>query len=744
MPPSSVGRVTASDAAATTTSSPSPTRVVLSRDRSDVDRAAEAEQVGTDTTDPDLAGAEGVGTAPSPEATTIPLHLLEETLPEGVLPFGRIPVQNVRPLVDGGTRPAKSVEHEEFIVAAQVFREGHDAVNATAVLTDPDGVDHQFPMHVDNAGLSWWSATVAADRPGWWTYRVEGWSDPWGTWVHDATIKVEADVDAELMLEEGARLLERCLAEQGDLKGSPIAEAVAVLRDTDRPAVDRLHTATSGPMRTWFTRHPLREMVSPSPAYRLLVERELALFGAWYEMFPRSEGAYFDDEAKEWRSGTLRTAAERLRAIARMGFDVVYLTPIHPIGTTARKGKNNTLDAGPGDPGSPYAIGSPDGGHDSIHPDLGTFDDFDLFVRAARRNGLEVALDIALQASPDHPYVETHPEWFTTRADGTIAYAENPPKKYQDIYPLNFDNDPAGAYAEMRRVIQVWIDHGVTLFRVDNPHTKPVQFWQWLIADVAKDHPEIIWLSEAFTKPAMMHSLAKAGFQQSYTYYAWRNLRSELEEYLRELAGEASAFMRPSFWPTTHDILTPYMQYGGPTAWTLRAALAATLVPTYGIYSGYELMENVARQGAEEQVDNEKYEYKNRRWDDYEKGGPKDGQSLSGYLTKLNAIRKAHPALRWLRNIRFHSADDENLLVFSKSRVVGGRRDTILVVANLDPHATRGSWVHLDMSALALGWDDQFRARDLITEQTWIWRQSSWVRLGPETHPVHIIEVRSI
>ena len=443
-------------------------------------------------------------------------------------------------------------------------------------------------------------------------------------------------------------------------------------------------------MRTWFARHPFREMVSPSPAYRLLVERELALFGAWYEIFPRSEGAYLDPETGQWRSGTLRTAAERLRAIAAMGFDVVYLTPIHPIGSTARKGKNNTLNAGPSDPGSPYAIGSPDGGHDSIHPDLGTFDDFDLFVRAARRNGLEVAVDIALQASPDHPYVETHPEWFTTRADGTIAYAENPPKKYQDIYPLNFDNDPAGAYAEMRRVIQVWIDHGVTLFRVDNPHTKPVQFWQWLIADVAKDHPEIIWLSEAFTKPAMMHSLAKAGFQQSYTYYAWRNMRWELEEYLRELSGESAAYMRPAFWPTTHDILTPYMQYGGPTAWALRAALAATLVPTYGIYAGYELMENVARQGAEEQVDNEKYEYKDRRWEDYEPGGAKAGQSLIPYLTKLNAIRKAHPALRWLRNIRFHSSDDENIIVFSKSRVVEGRRDTILVVANLDPHATRG------------------------------------------------------
>jgi starch synthase (maltosyl-transferring) len=742
--------VTAPDAAATTTPTASSSRNSrFGASGTDADARSDGADL-QDTTDIDIAGAEGVGTAPGPEATTKPLELLRAVLPEGVAPFGRIPVQNVRPLVDGGTRPAKSVEHEEFIVAAQVFREGHDAVNATAVLTDPDGVDHHFPMKVDNAGLSWWSATVAADRPGWWTYRVEGWSDPWGTWLHDATIKVEAGVDPELMLEEGARMLERSLqaetSDDGDQvdPDSPVPDAITVLRDANRPPLARLRFASSPEMRSWFARHPFREMVSPSQAYRLLVERELALFGAWYEMFPRSEGAYYDEEAGRWRSGTLRTAAERLRGIARMGFDVVYLTPVHPIGTTARKGKNNSLDAQPGDPGSPYAIGSPDGGHDSIHPDLGTFEDFDLFVRAARRNGLEVALDIALQASPDHPYVKTHPEWFTTRADGTIAYAENPPKKYQDIYPLNFDNDPAGAYAEIRRVIQVWIDHGVTLFRVDNPHTKPVQFWQWLIADVAKDHPEIIWLSEAFTKPAMMHTLAKAGFQQSYTYYAWRNLRWELEEYLRELAGEAAAYMRPSFWPTTHDILTPYMQYGGPTAWTLRAALAATLVPSYGIYSGYELMESVARQGAEEQVNNEKYEYKNRSWEDYDKGGIKEGQSLAGYLGKLNAIRKAHPSLRWLRNIRFHTADDENVLVFSKSRVLNGRRDTILVVANLDPHATRGTWIQLDMPALGLGWDEQFRARDLITEQTWIWRQSAWVRLGPETHPVHIVEVRSI
>ncbi|MEO8829934.1 MAG: maltotransferase domain-containing protein [Lapillicoccus sp.] len=724
--------MTAPDAAASTTSTTADGKI--SDDQASTDELMDLE----------ASGADSVATAPGPQATATPLELLAKALPEGVLPFGRIPVVNVQPLVDGGARPAKSVEHEEFVVAAQVFREGHDAVSATVVLTDPEGTDHHFPMSVDNAGLNWWSARVSADRPGWWTYRVEGWSDPWATWLHDATIKVEAGIDAELMLQEGALLLERTRDDRHPSGACPVDDAVTALRDTTSSPVSRLRTATSPLMQEWFKAHPHREMVSPTPAYRLLVERELALFGAWYEIFPRSEGAWYDDQSGQWHGGTLRTAAERLRAIAGMGFDVVYLTPVSPIGTTARKGRNNALDAVDGDPGSPYAIGSPDGGHDAIHRDLGTFDDFDVFVHAARRNGLEVAIDIALQASPDHPYVETHPEWFTTRADGTIAYAENPPKKYQDIYPLNFDNDPAGSYAEMRRVIQVWIDHGVTLFRVDNPHTKPIQFWQWLIADVGKDHPEIIWLAEAFTKPAMMHSLGKAGFQQSYTYYAWRNMRWELEAYLRELAGEASAYMRPSFWPTTHDILTPYMQYGGPTAWTLRAALAATLVPTYGIYAGYELMENVARQGAEEQVDNEKYQYKDRHWEHYEPGGPKEGQNLTAYLTKLNAIRRAHPALRWLRNIAFHTAQDENILVFSKTRVVDGRRDTILVVANLDPHATRSSVVDLDMPALGLGWDDTFRARDLITEQTWIWRQQAFVRLGPETHPVHIIEVRSI
>ena len=660
--------------------------------------------------------------------------------------MGRIPVLQVTPCIEHGAFPAKSVVDEPFEVTATVFREGHDAVSATVVLTDPEGGERQLPMTLIAPGLDHWSATVSADRTGLWSYRVEGWSDPYGTWAHDATIKIAADVDTEMMLEEGALVLERALAEspRTAAQAEPIVDAITALRDVSRPAQARLQPGVAREVRAELARGPLREYVSPSAAYPLLVERELALYGAWYEIFPRSEGASLNPRTGKWTSGTLVTAARRLPAIADMGFDVVYLTPVHPIGAINRKGPNNKPDAGSLDPGSPYAIGSRDGGHDAIAPELGTFGDFDSFVAEANRLGLEVALDLALQCAPDHPWVTTHPEWFTTRADGTIAYAENPPKKYQDIYPLNFDNDPAGLYAEIRRVVQVWIDHGVTLFRVDNPHTKPLEFWQWLLADVAQDHPGIIWLAEAFTKPAMMHALGKVGFQQSYTYFTWRNQKWELEEYVAELAGEAASYMRPSFWPTTHDILTPYLQYGGPAAWKLRAALAATLVPTYGIYAGYELVEHVARPGVEEQIDSEKYELKDRHWADYEEAGSKAGQSLAPYLTAINEIRRAHPCLHWLRNVHLHHVDDENVMAFSKRRldVKTGREDTILVVANLDPHATRETHVHLDMAAIGLGQGDSFIAHDLITGDSWHWGEHNFVRLGPDGEPVHIIHIR--
>lgn len=661
--------------------------------------------------------------------------------------IGRIPVMSVTPSVDCGRWPARAVVGEAVPVRATVFREGHDAVAASVVLVDPDGVE-QPPrrMALLEAGLDLWGADVVPDREGDWTFRVEGWSDPYATWEHDAVIKVAADVDTELMLTEGALLLERAAATKGRPPAhvQALRDAVTGLRDTTRPAQARLAAGTSPAVHAALSAAPVREMVTASADHVIRVQRERALVGAWYEFFPRSEGATYDPATESWTTGTLRTAAGRLQAIADMGFDVAYVTPVHPIGTTNRKGRNNTLDPRPEDPGSPYAIGSPDGGHDAIEPSLGTFEDWDAFVAEARRLGLEVALDLALQCSPDHPWVTEHPEWFTTRADGSIAYAENPPKKYQDIYPLNFDNDPEGIYAAVLRVVLKWVDHGVTLFRVDNPHTKPVEFWEWLIAKVNAEHPEVIFLAEAFTRPAMMHTLAKVGFHQSYTYFAWRNTKEELTEYLTELSGESADYMRPSFWPTTHDILTPYMQYGGRPAFRLRAALAATMVPTYGIYSGYELVENVARPGVEEQIDNEKYEFKPRDWD----AALADGSSLAPWLTRLNEIRRNHPALQRLRNITFHPVDDDATICFSKRLTAAqsptGREDTVIVIANLDPHGVRETMVHLDMPALGLGYDDGFVAHDLVTGQTWHWGEHVYVRLDPHTEPVHIVHVRGV
>ncbi|HEY0215167.1 MAG TPA: alpha-amylase family glycosyl hydrolase, partial [Cellulomonas sp.] len=524
-----------------------------------------------------------------------------------------------------------------------------------------------------------------------------------------------------------------------------LADAVHALRDETRPAPARLAAGLGADVRAALAAHPVREILSPSPVYPLVVDRPLALTGAWYEIFPRSIGATYDEATGTWTSGTLRTAAEDLPRIAGMGFDVVYLTPVHPIGSTHRKGRNNTLETRPGDPGSPYAIGSADGGHDAIEPSLGTFDDFDHFVARARENGLEVALDLALQCSPDHPWVTEHPEWFTTRADGTIAYAENPPKKYQDIYPLNFDNDPTGIAAEVRRVLQVWIDHGVTAFRVDNPHTKPLSFWEWLLADVRATHPEVVFLSEAFTRPAMMLNLARIGFHQSYTYFTWRNTKEEVAEYLAEVSGEQGSWMRPSFWPTTHDILTPYLQTGGTAGFAVRAVLAALGSPTWGVYSGYELVEDVPRPGAEEQIDNEKYEFKPRDWAAGEHLG------ISRLLTSLNAIRRAHPALRQLRDLTVHPTTDASLVCFSRHLPADlsptGEADTVLVVVNLDPRSAHDGVLELDLAALGLdpgAPDTRFVAHDVLSQEVYAWDARPWVRLDPYSRVAHVIQVERV
>jgi starch synthase (maltosyl-transferring) len=423
-----------------------------------------------------------------------------------------------------------------------------------------------------------------------------------------------------------------------------------------------------------------------------------------------------------------------------MGFDVIYLPPIHPIGEVNRKGPNNTLTPGPDDPGSPWAIGSKDGGHDAVHPDLGTIEDFDAFVERARDLGLEVALDLALQCAPDHPWVTSHPQFFTTRLDGTIAYAENPPKKYQDIYPMNFDNDPVGICREVLRVVKHWMSHGVRVFRVDNPHTKPVAFWEWLLKEIRRTDPDVVFLSEAFTRPAMMHGLGAVGFHQSYTYFTWRTAKRELEEYFTEVSRESDHLMRPNFFVNTPDILHGYLQYGGPAAFKIRAALASTGSPSWGVYAGYELYEHVAvKPGSEEYLDSEKYQIRIRDWE----AASAEGRTLAPYLTRLNEIRRAHPALQLLRNLTVHRSDDDAVLVYSKrAEGADGHDDVVIVVVNVDPHSTRETMVHLDMPALGLDWHDSFLVHDEITGQTWNWSENSYVRLDPGVEPAHILSIR--
>ncbi|WP_310527769.1 maltotransferase domain-containing protein [Nocardioides sp.] len=652
---------------------------------------------------------------------------------------GRIPVMDVSPVVDLGRHAAKATIGEPLPIRASVFREGHDQLSAEVVLTDPSG-NTRAPVRMSRRDdvPDLYEAWITPDVEGAWTFEIQAWSDPLATWEHDAGLKIPAGVDVELMFTEARLLLNRVIAGGGldDHEIHILSGAAQASADDHRPVEARLAVLQSPELVEVLTRHPVRELVTHEGPYPLYADRNLALFSSWYEFFPRSEGATKDVKTAKVTTGTFRTAAERLDAVAAMGFDVIYLPPIHPIGEVNRKGPNNTLTPGPEDTGSPWAIGSVDGGHDAIHPDLGTFADFDAFVASARELGLEVALDLALQAAPDHPWVTSHPQFFTTRADGTIAYAENPPKKYQDIYPMNFDNDPSGICREVLRVVRLWMEHGVRVFRVDNPHTKPLAFWEWLLKEIRRTDPDVLFLSEAFTRPAMMHGLGAIGFHQSYTYFTWRTTKQELESYLIEVATESDHLMRPNFFVNTPDILHGFLQYGGPAAFKIRAALAACGSPSWGVYAGYELFEHVAvRPGSEEYLDSEKYQIRIRDWQRAEV----DGRTLAPYITRLNEIRRAHPALRLLRNLTIHGSDDESVLVFSKRH----EDDVVIIVVNLDPHAARETIVHLDMPALGLDWHDSFAAHDEITGADWSWNQNNYVRLDPGAEPAHILTVRS-
>jgi starch synthase (maltosyl-transferring) len=658
---------------------------------------------------------------------------------------GRLGITDVSPVVSCGRYPARAVVGEHLPVAATVFREGHDAVAANVAWRGPDG--SQGPagplirMVPGVPGTDRWHATVVPTDEGAWTFAIEAWGDPVATWRHKVEVKIDAGQGPEDLandLEDGARLLQRALRNVPSDRRGVLEAAAEALRDTNRDLAHRVGPALTAEVTALLDEHPVRELLTRSPRYTVWVDRKKALFSSWYELFPRSEGAEIDADGTPRRHGTFKDAARRLPQIAQLGFDVVYLPPIHPIGKVNRKGRNNTLMPGPEDVGSPWAIGSDEGGHDAIHPQLGTFEDFDDFVAATREHGMEVALDLALQAAPDHPWVTEHPEWFTTRPDGSIAYAENPPKKYQDIYPLNFDNDPKGIYAEVLRIVRLWVGHGVKIFRVDNPHTKPLNFWHWLIWEVKKTDPDVVFLAEAFTRPAMMHTLAKIGFTQSYTYFTWRTAKWELEEYGRELVAAAD-YMRPNFFVNTPDILHASLQHGGPPMFRIRAVLAALMSPSWGVYSGYELFEHLpVREGSEEYLDSEKYQLRPR---DYDRA-IREGRSLAPYLAHLNRLRNAHPALQQVRNLRFHHVDNENLLAFSKRDDETG--DTVIVVVTLNPYSVQQGITSLDMPALGLDWNDRMVVHDEMGGGTsdYEWGQVNFVRLDPHVEPAHVLVVR--
>ena len=652
--------------------------------------------------------------------------------------INRIPVTDISPTVffGGDFVPVKAIAGEEIPVSAIIFREGHDLLGADVVLYNSQGKElSRSVMHEQWHGGDRYQGSVRIPAQGDYSFTIDSYDHPFATWIHDAEIKIPADIDAELMCTIGRLIFEEKLEEDPSAKNL-LTPAIKVLRDTSLSAMNRFSQTSTEEIRAYFTANPLRRLVTSTIHYPIRADHERALVGSWYEFFPRSEGAKVGPDGNII-SGTFKTAELRLPAVAAMGFDILYLPPVHPIGTKFRKGKNNTLTPTATDPGVPWAIGNKEGGHDAINPALGTMADFENFIKTAKKNGLEVAMDFALQASPDHPWVTEHPEFFTTRPDGSIAYAENPPKKYQDIYPINFDNDYNAIVAETLRILRLWISKGISIFRVDNPHTKPVHFWAEIMKTIHAESPDVIFLAEAFTKPSMMHALGKAGFHQSYTYFTWRTSKQELTEYATEVSQQTSAFFRPNFWVNTPDILPFHLQSGNPAIFAIRAALAATLTPSWGMYAGFELYEHRRfKEGGEEYIDSEKYEIKVRDWE----GATKKKLTLAPFITQLNAIRKKNVALQRLRNLRFHGTDNDAIIAYSKR----DGDNLILVVINLDPTFAQETTVHWNMSDLGLQ-KDNFAVTDLIDGASYNWSPHTYVRLDPTRlsgKVVHIAQVK--
>jgi starch synthase (maltosyl-transferring) len=635
----------------------------------------------------------------------------------------RVVIEAVRPQVDGGRFPIKRVVGEEVAVTADIFADGHDVLAAVLLYRRAGEADwREAPLElVENDG---WRGRFVVESLGRYEYTIEGWIDRFESWRHELSKKFGAAQDVASELLEGAALIRR----SGDAQ---LSRAAGVLEQADLDQGERVATALSEDLRARMASVPDRSRATRfDRVLDVIVERERARFGAWYEMFPRSAGS------DPTRSATFDEAAARLPYIAAMGFDVLYLPPIHPIGHSFKKGRNNALVAGPDDPGSPWAIGSEAGGHMAVDPGLGTIEDFTRFTAAARRHGLEVALDLAYQASPDHPYVRERPEWFRRRPDGSIKYAENPPKKYQDIYPINFESEAwESLWPELARIIEFWIDHGVKIFRVDNPHTKPFTFWEWALGDIKRRHPDTIFLSEAFTRPKVMRYLAKTGFSQSYSYFTWRNTSEELTEYFTELTQtDVREYMRPNLFANTPDILHAYLQRGGRPAFYVRLILAATLGASYGIYSGFELFENVpAREGSEEYLDSEKYQIRVR---DFDRPG-----TLAETISRVNAIRRAHPALQHDWGLQFHQTDNRELICYSKQST--DQSDLLLMVVNLDPFNMQHGFIRVPLADWGLAPDAGVEVVDLLSGERYLWRgEWNYVRLDPPGRVAHILHVQ--
>ncbi len=647
--------------------------------------------------------------------------------PPGSPELGRVVIERVAPELDGGRYAVKRVVGDTVAVSADILKDGHDIL-AACVRYLPPGTTRWLSAPLTlNFDEERWHGEFDVDRAGYWRFAVEAWPDVFATWRADLRKRLDAEQDVRSELLEGAALVAgRGRASAGALR-QRLATAHGLLVDAALPVERRLEAAFDETLSADMGGPQDPESVTRHPEREINVDRLTACFANWYEFFPRS------DSSVHGQHGTFRDATKRLPRLQELGFSVLYLPPIHPIGVTKRKGRNNNSMCEPGDVGSPWAIGGKEGGHTAVHPELGSMKDFEDYVAAAKSHGLEIALDYALQCSPDHPWITEHPEWFFVRPDGTLRYAENPPKKYEDIYPLNFwCDDRVGLWTACRDVLLFWVERGVKIFRVDNPHTKPSAFWQWCLREVRSKHPDVIFLAEAFTRPKRMRSLAKIGFSQSYTYFTWKNTAAELTEYVGELAhSEMAEYYRPNFFANTPDILHEYLQHGGRAAFRIRLLLAATLSPTYGIYSGYELCENVPlRPGSEEYLNSEKYELRSRDWD-----AP---GNLNDEIQLINRLRRENPALQELSNIQFLASDSDQVLAFLKRALQGD----LIVVANLDPHATQETMIDVPLGALGLGDQRPFAVTDLLTGERYDWQgPRAYIRLDPTEKVGHLLRV---